>query len=69
MTTSLPVGPSLTMVSASSPSNVKPRLTHLISGLAIALALDDLAREDDVFEIEDREVGIIKPFRGMKKTT
>ncbi len=28
-------------------------------GLAVALALDDFARKDDVFEIEDREVVIV----------
>jgi hypothetical protein len=30
------------------------------TGAAIALALDDLAREDDVFEIEDGELVIFK---------
>ena len=34
--------------------------------LAIALALRDFAREEDVFEIEDREIVIIKLFRGMQ---
>ena len=33
-----------------------------LAGLRIALAFDDLAREDDVFEIEDREVVIFKLF-------
>jgi len=28
-------------------------------GLAVVLALDDFARKDDVFEIEDREVVIV----------
>ena len=35
------------------------------AGAAIALALDDLAREDDVFEIEDREVVIFKFVRSV----
>jgi hypothetical protein len=34
------------------------------AGVAIALALDDLAREDDVFEIKDGEVVIFKFVRG-----
>lgn len=32
----------------------------------VALALDDLAREDDGFEIKDREVVIVKFFRSME---
>ncbi len=35
------------------------------AGAAITLALDDLAREDDVFEIKDGEVVIFKFVRGM----
>ena len=35
------------------------------AGAAIALPLDDLAREDDVFEIKDGEVVIFKFVRGM----
>jgi hypothetical protein len=35
-------------------------MTHLTSRVwRVALALDDCAREDDVFEIEDREVVIV----------
>jgi len=34
--------------------------------LAIPLALDDAASEDDVFEIEDREVVIFQFFGSMK---
>ncbi|MDQ3563134.1 MAG: hypothetical protein M3436_03000 [Pseudomonadota bacterium] len=34
-----------------------------LAGLAVALALDDCAREDDVFEIEDREVVIVLALR------
>jgi hypothetical protein len=41
--------------------------TFDLAGLSVALALDDWAREDDVFEIEDREVGIVEPFGGMKR--
>ena len=33
--------------------------------LAVALALDDFANEEDVFEIEDREIVIVKFFRSM----
>ena len=32
------------------------------AGLGVALALDDLARKDDVFEVEDCEVVIVKLF-------
>ena len=32
------------------------------TGLGVVLALDDLAREDDVFEVEDSEVVIVKLF-------
>ena len=35
------------------------------AGAAIALALDDLAREEDVFEVEDGEVVIFKFVRGV----
>ena len=35
------------------------------AGAAIALPLDDLAREDDVFEVKDREVVIFKFFRSV----
>jgi hypothetical protein len=34
-----------------------------LSRLAVALALDDFAGKDDVFEIEDREVVIVKSGR------
>ena len=34
--------------------------------LPVALALGDLAREDDGFEIKDREVVIVKFFRSME---
>ena len=34
-------------------------------GDAITLACCDLSREDDVFEVKDREVVIIKFIRGM----
>jgi hypothetical protein len=34
--------------------------------LAIALAPGDFAREDDVFEVEDGEIVIVKLFRGMQ---
>ena len=33
--------------------------------LAVALALDDLARENDAFEVEDREIVIVKLFCGV----
>jgi len=33
------------------------------AGLAVALAFDDVAREDNVFEVEDREVVIVKLLR------
>ena len=32
---------------------------------SVALALNDFAREDDVFEVKDREVVIVKFFRSM----
>ena len=35
------------------------------SRFSIALALGDFAREDNVFEIEDREIVIVKFFRSM----
>lgn len=35
------------------------------AGRAVALALDDLPREDDVLEIEDGEIVIVKFVRGM----
>lgn len=35
------------------------------AGTAIALSLDDLAREDDVFEIKDRELVIFKFVRSV----
>ena len=35
------------------------------TGCTVALALDDLAREDDVFKVEDGEVVIFKFVRGM----
>jgi len=34
-------------------------------GFAVALALDDLAGEKDVFEVEDREVVIVKFFNSV----
>lgn len=37
--------------------------------LRVALVLDDLAREDDVFEIEDREVVIFKLIGSVVETT
>lgn len=36
------------------------------SRFTVALALGDLAREDDGFEIKDREVVIVKFFRSME---
>ncbi len=38
-----------------------------LTALAVALALNDLPREDDVFEIENREVVIFKFFGGMDR--
>ena len=35
------------------------------TGCTVALALDDLAREDDAFKVEDGEVVIFKFVRGM----
>ena len=35
------------------------------AGAAIALSFDDLAREDDVFEVKDREVVIFKFIRSV----
>ena len=35
------------------------------AGAAITLSFDDLAREDDVFEVKDREVVIFKFVRGV----
>ena len=35
------------------------------AGAAIALSFDDLAREDDVFEVKDREVVIFKFVRSV----
>ena len=35
------------------------------AGAAIALSFDDFAREDDVFEVKDREVVIFKFIRSM----
>jgi len=35
------------------------------AGLGVALALRDLPREDDVLEVEDREVVIFKFFGGV----
>ena len=34
-------------------------------GFSVALAFDDLAGEDDVFEVEDREVVIVKFLHSM----
>lgn len=34
-------------------------------GLSVALPLDDFAREEDAFEVEDREIVIVKFLRGM----
>ena len=35
-------------------------------GLSVPLAIDDLAREDSVLEVEDREVFIFKFFSSVK---
>ncbi|MDQ3565026.1 MAG: hypothetical protein M3436_13090 [Pseudomonadota bacterium] len=60
MTTSLPVEPILTMVSASRVIERETADDTLdLAGLAVALAVGDFTREDDVFEIEDREVVIV----------
>ena len=37
-----------------------------LSRFTVALALGDLAREEDGFEIKDREVVIVKSFRSME---
>jgi hypothetical protein len=37
--------------------------------LAVSLALDDAASEDDVFEIKDREVVIFQFFGAWRDTT
>lgn len=38
-----------------------------LSRFPVALALDDFAGKDDVFEIEDREVVIVKLFRSVER--
>ena len=35
--------------------------------LSVALAGNDFAREEDIFEVEDREVVIVKFFRGVER--
>lgn len=37
------------------------------TGAAIPLSFDDLAREEDAFEVEDREVVIFKFFRCVNR--
>ena len=54
MTMSLPVGAILTTASAASSSRRGARDDVLgFASLDVSLPLDDLAREDDIFEVED----------------
>ena len=38
-----------------------------LASLAVFLALNDMAREDEIFEVEDREVVIFKFFSGVDR--
>lgn len=38
-----------------------------LSRFSVALALNDFAGKDDIFEIEDREVVIVKLFRSVER--
>ena len=55
----LPIGPNLTTDSARIVDRDAADDALELAGFSVALALDDFAGEDDVFEIEDREVVIV----------
>ena len=65
MATSLPVAPTLATASPKSPLRVMPSNDVFdFARSGIALPRGDLAREDDVFEVEDSKVVIFKLFSG-----